>query len=485
LLDGLDEVIPLHEKPMRTILKCLLNRTHNEKDNLVLKRLVLTTRPHLQKELESKWKVASYSLKPFTPDEQTDLLVKLVNRQNVFTKSIADRKLRELIVRSTSDDVMSNPLMLTLYSQKSFTKNINLFYLYSEFVNIKYKVFVADKAKVGLQPFFSQLQQDHFKYYNYLAIKLLIGESQMNKIMNVSSNCSGDKVIAIPNENKFKELLDVEIVKGTIDHVEFQHKVLAEFFYARIILDVGTTPKKLIDILFKVGFNCEENIPKFISSGYELNMVQKGKLSRYETDDNYLIDHILSNSMNFKSSTAAKQIVILSIYKDDCFVSWLQKQVTRYSWVRSKMFWITEDDDEGVCENMREVVVALVLSRGTPIELSAFLCEREIKEAILKCEDVIPIAIRLKYEQLLPNNRENLVIYSDSLRERLMKWLSEPKQIAAAINSAFMYPKKLLHFQNRLSADKKESEKIIEPLAENQLYDILNENLQKMTTPNS
>jgi len=453
LLDAFEEVDILLKENLFSVINSVVRLGSKTLvgGNMLKTKVVLSSRSHLKSEIERSLDGEMYCLIPPTHEEIIEWLIhEKLTTCKMFSKEDLNHYVRQ--IPTTLRVNLASSLSRTTDNGTSL-KDPNLYSVYRDLISKKYEVFLSEKEDMSLKLLngrrrVTQLEENHQMYYNYLALEtLLASKSLTNRIMIVSLNC-GAEIFAKPNEQAFNELKNIGIINGTSDQIEFHHRTFAEFFYARMILDVENTPRTLRNILVKHGFNSGANISKFVSSGYKLNIhpinsplssspSRNGQLCRYETDDSYLIDHILSHSMDFKTCAIVKEILILSIYKDEYFVSWLKRMVSKSTWVRNEVFCI--DDDVGVCENMKEVVAALVLSRNPPVELSDFLSETEIKEAIIKCKDVIPIAIRLKYETLSSNTPTKATLYSDSLRERISQWLSEPCQIATAVRSALCY----------------------------------------------
>jgi len=146
LLDGLDEVLPLYKDAMMKLLKYLVftGWIHARSGYFVMK-VVLTTRPHLKEVIKNAFHVTAFSLDELSTNEQIDYLLK--NAKIFATEEQATTKLNEL--PESFRNLLSNPLMLNLYSQvctvSVSSSVLNLFSLYTEFMEKKHELFVCEK----------------------------------------------------------------------------------------------------------------------------------------------------------------------------------------------------------------------------------------------------------------------------------------------------------------------------------------------------
>jgi len=151
VIDGLDEVCPKHEVTAIRLLKSFLH--DKTRENVHLKKLFVTTRPHLktciQDELLRVNIVFSLTLKK---DDQMWFLKKsLLNVSEVQIKSTLDS------ISPSLRELLENPLMLFLFTEiiishgsMKLTTDLNLFDLYERFIQAKHKRHV--KEKQGLNP---------------------------------------------------------------------------------------------------------------------------------------------------------------------------------------------------------------------------------------------------------------------------------------------------------------------------------------------
>jgi len=145
LLDGLDEVLPEYKETMLNLLRGLLGSS-NDSDKLFVRKVVLTTRPHLRELIEQEFKVQSYSLCPLEEMEKVLYLYRSLKSTN---PSIEIAHLLIYNLRSEVQVLLSNPLMLHLYSEicsdEMSAEVIDLYSLYSMFIDRKHESYLLEK----------------------------------------------------------------------------------------------------------------------------------------------------------------------------------------------------------------------------------------------------------------------------------------------------------------------------------------------------
>jgi len=78
MLDGFDEISPFYKE---TVIDLLQGLRQTE-----VEQLWVTTRPHLREELEDKLQQLSYTLEPFSKDNQVEFLTKFWSLKDWFTE---------------------------------------------------------------------------------------------------------------------------------------------------------------------------------------------------------------------------------------------------------------------------------------------------------------------------------------------------------------------------------------------------------------
>jgi len=322
LLDGLDEVLPTYKVSMLKLLKMLLS-DHKSAQGYFVKKVILTTRPHLKELIENEFQVEPYFLDPLSKKEQIQYLMDEVCA--ISTIQLAQQKLHAL--PKSARDLMSNPLMLHLFSQvcTDTEKVQDLFSLYTRFMEKKLELFVCEKEKANLTDQTAirrknMLLKRNDPYY-YIAIdELLLAKKNREIILSLDRECEGENVITQPEEDELEELLSHGLVVQGVRGIRFKHKSFAEFFYAKVMTDIQNTPEKLRNALFALGFKKSTNIAsfvsciirkdkeavRFVSKGWSEFIPMKAKFANYLDAEGGLVDHLLNNTIDFEEECARK-----------------------------------------------------------------------------------------------------------------------------------------------------------------------------------
>jgi len=451
LLDGLDEVSAEHQNALISILKSLLQEfdvlMQVDCRGIFLKNIVLTTRPHLKQLIENELKLKCYSLKPLTLDQQK-IYLKIANN---LTKEEAENKIT--ILPKEVQEVMSNPLMLHLYSQIAVNvdKPLDLFDLYSLFIEKKHEIQLTQKEEMQLHKFATKqrkraMLEDNLRYYNWIALDNL-GIFETLKISDQKQLTSSEDSLANwaqkpRNKHKIQELISYGIVVLNANGLTFKHRTFAEFFYSQLLSSIQETPVNFRNKLFATFFDKKNKIvTKFVSSFLNLTMnannlkkliskdwtrwIPIGKsLSDYQWEEFELLDTIFTHHIDYKDEQKERgvcELLVRETFETCLFGTWLLKQNNSCDWVRTNVFCV--DTMGRVCDNMVDVVAAMTLSILPSIDLSAFLSRDEIRDAIQRCKYLIQIMVKWKYNEIQ--------VHSEKMRERILKWLSWEEIIKA------------------------------------------------------
>jgi len=447
LLDGLDEVLPLYSGAMMNLLAGLLKPEYiNKPSGYYIEMVVLTTRPHLRKMIEEKFSVNAYALVPLSDQEQIEYLT---NQVGISNMQEAQRKLEELpkSVRS----LMSNPLMLHIYSQVFFDSSsgmLDLYSLYTKFMEKKHEVFISEKEHGDLesQPTLyrkKQLLNENLRYYYYIAVKEMtytipVADTNLDLIFFIDEQFPG-RVMEVPSEVKLEELLSYGLIVHETAvypyHVRFKHRSFAEYFYAKMMTDVQNTPAKIRNALFACEYkdgsnladfvscviNKDEKAVHFVSTGWtelvqQVVCMRSKELSTFTGIKGKLQDHILNNTIEYDKKCEIKnKLLVRDMHTAKVFIRWLSEigMETRVKFLLQK--------------NMNQVLAAILFSPDDEIQTFAtkFLLvsgkiEDIIKEELKKCKNIIQVAVQL--ESKLKFDPSNL--FADFLLERLRKWMS-------------------------------------------------------------
>jgi hypothetical protein len=84
MLDGFDEIRPDYKETVIRLLQALRQEA--------VEQLWVTTRPHLREELEDKIQQLSYTLEPFSGENQVQFLAKFWSLKDWFTQMTSEEK---------------------------------------------------------------------------------------------------------------------------------------------------------------------------------------------------------------------------------------------------------------------------------------------------------------------------------------------------------------------------------------------------------
>ena len=256
MLDGFDEISPSYKETVIDLLQALRQ--------MAVEQLWVTTRPHLRQELEDKLLQLSYTLKPFSEENQVEFLTKFWSLQDWFTEldseeaeeaknklEIYAKRLIKKVAQSISykdKDFTGIPLQCRMLAE-AFDEEIvtgcqssgsmaevplklDLLQLYERFLHRKYDIWLQEKLKtpmtnVGAINTRQFMVQSIKEIHQTLALKLLLTEEQVT-LLNINGRCT------LPDE----ELNRIGIVQKNCDgKVHFIHRTFAEYFVAEFFVN--------------------------------------------------------------------------------------------------------------------------------------------------------------------------------------------------------------------------------------------------------
>jgi len=463
-LDGLDEVCPRYKEVMLNIIHNLLSEENKCSSNgklFFVETVVVTTRPHLKDLIEKEFKVSAYCLLPLNFEEQVDFMFKIQN--GTFEKSQVEEVLQTVQITDKDEDLMGNPLMLTLYSEclTIGSQVHDKFSLYSRFMDKRHMNFLTTKKNMSLADPFIEFElkskiESSIKFYYFLSVQELIDPDDAEQIALIDREFGTNIKLATPTlEHEISLLLSYGVVvKSSSDNNElrFSHKSFAEFFYAKLLTDIKETSQDLRNVLFAVGYKYWENtadfvscklkadatiIPQMISTGWAQYVPDcshddyhtPSPLELYLSDGNEVdnfTNHIFSDTLDYKECKATRRMLVLSCHAlpedDSVFLNWIRTQVSKgeegIQFLRNNVFQVKGDQ---VTKNMQEVVVAISTNWDYCI-LSSFLSDTEVKLSLLNCPVTLKIAVKWKYFEIFFEDEE---LYVNHVLARLRRWLSD------------------------------------------------------------
>lgn len=254
LFDGFDEISPNYKEIVITLLKALKKRN--------LHKIIVTTRPHMKKDLENGLEILSYTLKPFTNDQQKEFLQKFWNKKfdlsdkendrvKTFANDLIDQFHEEIIDRD--NQFGGNPLHIRMLAEvfEKFVKSdsskpqkLDLFFLYSEFIKKKInEIYFVSKLKkdvsnLGVQEENKVLYDNIIKNHQNLALHSFFNDKTLELL--TSKSCADLK----KELNSFKSELKMgKERKGLIDRFSengkphFVHLTFSEFMIADFLAE--------------------------------------------------------------------------------------------------------------------------------------------------------------------------------------------------------------------------------------------------------
>jgi len=178
-------------------------------------------------------------------------------------------------------------------------------------------------------------------YYNYVAIREILGEDKLSKIVELAEEAEkGELIQKVSSPVKESELISYGVVVKVGQEWIFAHRSFTEFFYVRLMTDIENTPKDLRNALFALGYQWGTNLAKFVScvireDAEAVPFVSKGwikfipadaTLARYAGEAT-LHDHLLNNTIEYEEECPLRdQLLIRDLNADKLFIRWIDKQ---------------------------------------------------------------------------------------------------------------------------------------------------------------
>jgi len=434
-------VLPLYKNAMVNLLTALLRPSSESTSNFSgynLEMVVLSTRPHLTKMIESKFGVNACTLVPLSREEQIEYLTKQADA--LSGGEAAKKKLEEL--HNSVRSLMSNQLMLHLYSQVcadgSGTGMLDVYSLYTKFMEKKHEVHISEKEHGDLYSLPTvwrkkQLLDGNLAHYYYVAFRDLTGTATtVEEIVTRYTKICPRRVSEKPSEDKLEELLSYGLIvqETAASFPRFKHRSFAEYFCTKMMTDVKRLPEEVRNALFPELYKDGSNIAEFVScvignDETTVQFVNKGctefipgrskKLSPFVRTKGKLRDHILANTIDYEENDEIRSWLFSDTYEQIVFVEWLSE---------------TKNPEMTLLlKNMEQLLATIVFS--TDEEIKAFVnkrlfvggeIEKNIREGLKKSENTIEVAIKLPSE--FDSDFEASKLTTDSLLQRMRKWMS-------------------------------------------------------------
>ncbi|WP_265023939.1 ankyrin repeat domain-containing protein [Wolbachia endosymbiont (group A) of Epagoge grotiana] len=292
LLDGFDEISPNYKEKAINLLKALKETQMN--------RILVSTRGYMQYELEDAFSTLSYTLKPFSLEDQKNFLRKFWQRK-LCLNSIDEQKfqkysdkLLELFSQSISDkkkEFTGVPLLIEMLAEnherefKDFCdskknelpnhlsqEKFDLLTLYEDFIEKKHNRYHLDKLgkrkeNPGITEEVKELKEQFMKNHKLFAIQRLFSKDRLELLLTEEERKQVKELVKKIDSGKEKTGIVNKVIG---DKPDFIHLSFAEYFAVELISDklkstYSTQP--IWDFLVNTIFTGDyQNIRRFFDS---------------------------------------------------------------------------------------------------------------------------------------------------------------------------------------------------------------------------
>jgi ankyrin repeat protein/energy-coupling factor transporter ATP-binding protein EcfA2 len=252
LIDGVDEVSPRYTKEVIQVLK-ILSKTK-------IKRIWVTSRNSVRDQLETEFHCQSYSLVPFSGDDQKHFLVKFWKEtcpgiKDEYFETLANRvvKLSAEHITVQDEQFMGIPLQIWLLADmfkenlKEYTTSpavslpeyINIVMLYNKYVEKKWDIYLSDKklsdeTNVNAQNDDLELQKAFIHNHMVAALMAILSTQQLEKLTDKTITEGARDFLQKITAGVEKTGIIIEVIEG---RPVFQHCTLAEYLAAMWLCD--------------------------------------------------------------------------------------------------------------------------------------------------------------------------------------------------------------------------------------------------------
>ena len=249
MLDGFDEISPFYKETVIDLLQALRQTA--------VEQLWVTTRPHLREELEDKLQQLSYTMEPFSEENQIEFLTKFWSLKDWFTEMKEENKIKletfatKLIKKlaesiSAKDRELAGIPLQTRMLAEAFEKEVKIFCgsdapmpelqfqldllrLYETFIERKY-IYQEENLQVSLNNV-AAIREHHLKIFRedhqLLALRVLFTEQQVALFQKKRKSSFSAE-----------ELTRIGIVQVSHDgKPHFTHRTFAEYYVADCLVN--------------------------------------------------------------------------------------------------------------------------------------------------------------------------------------------------------------------------------------------------------
>jgi hypothetical protein len=252
-LDGFDEIQASLQDNVIQLLKLL--------ETTKVRKVVITTRPHLQGRLENALSLFSHDLVPFNEEDRYKFFKKFwqhalnlnpINKQkveiysnklmNFFTHSIKDKQ-KEFIGIPLQAELLAIAFLKgfeKFHAQDGdelpqFPKEFRLYELYQRFIEVKYDIFLGKNVSL----------KEHAKLaiIKPSLLKSLDKQHQLLAFVSLFPSEAAKNALAKIDQSLVKEAgIVVKFIKGETNTPLFAHQTFAEYFAANFLVSGLTKP---------------------------------------------------------------------------------------------------------------------------------------------------------------------------------------------------------------------------------------------------
>jgi energy-coupling factor transporter ATP-binding protein EcfA2 len=252
LIDGVDEVSPDYTEEVTQVLKTL--------SKTKIKRIWVTSRNLVRDRLETELKCQSYSLVPFSDEDQKRLLVKFWKEtcpevENDYLENLAKRVVKLSNEHLTVQDrkFMGIPLQSWLLAEMferdlkeystpttvALPEHINIVMLYDLYVEKKWKIYSSDKkfsdgTNVMVRNDDVELHKSFIHNHRAAALLAILSPQQLEKLTDKRIADGARDFLQKITEGIEKKGIIIEAIEG---RPVFQHRTLAEYLVASWLCD--------------------------------------------------------------------------------------------------------------------------------------------------------------------------------------------------------------------------------------------------------
>lgn len=240
-LDGLDEIDPENSEKITTLIHIL----HQETDA----QITISSRLNLRQQLEDKFSLFSYNLKPFSHSDRKNYLAKFWSRVlnidkddlrlNIyidavlknFSAATADTQLEfmgiplqaKMLAEALIEDV--HQFYFSAQTEPVLPDKLDIICLYQKFIQNKYEIYFKDKRGLTLSADIkTTLENNITKAHRYVAMAYLFPE-HAKSLSNM-----------LDFDLKASELSQVGIIQYHQGTISFIHRTFSEYFVADFLL---------------------------------------------------------------------------------------------------------------------------------------------------------------------------------------------------------------------------------------------------------